>query len=795
MKVLPLTNPQEDFEKIKALKDNRVDGTCEWLLNLDEYKKWFRQESKPALWLLGPPGIGKTMLSLFLVEKLREKQKTHEYTLAFYFCDNKNSQRRTATSILRGLLLQLITANRALFGLIEADYKRIGKTFFEEFAALWTAFQTILRQEDAGRFYLILDALDECNEPSLTHFVKLLAITFGDYTTNQNVNAQLFITSREEDAIKRQLSGVTTCLPIGSLQVKDDLRKYVDAKVKELKLHTGYSIKLLDLISSTLKVKAEGTFLWVHLIISELDQGPGDDQHVAVVLQALPSTLQEVYRWILNKIKRRNAERAKFVLQFVVAARLPLTINELDMAYAVHGRPDLANKGAKLPGLEDIQRNIYECCLPLVNIEEKTGTVNLVHQSAKDFLLGATNDKKADNATTMDRSASSGHSSLSLPFSIPDLRPLGVFSIPLILWAGLGHRHATFAAFSLSTTLLFWGNSFRTSLWPSQGMSTLRILSQAFFGDPWYHVSPDEANLLVFQTTWRYLGTDEFTHGLDIIERSPENELLPTHLSKGFLDAHCFLPYAASEWQEHAMAASTALSANFMWFGSSLARMSTLRDAWLYMVASNGDVAVARLLLEKGADATAKDGKGRTALHQAAVNGHEAMTRLLLENSADIRLKDKYEFTALNLAVSNQHQEAVRALLEKGASIVARDDEELRDWHWEPREREVVVNVLLEKGMEGTLLWAAEMEDTLAVRVLTLQGADILTKDEHGYTAVHVAALRGEEWAGELLIEDIDRMVVEDVFGLMALHLDPGDEIIAPLLSKIWGEFRTKIKE
>jgi hypothetical protein len=44
----------------------------------------------------------------------------------------------------------------------------------------------------------------------------------------------------------------------------------------------------------------------------------------------------------------------------------------------------------------------------------------------------------------------------------------------------------------------------------------------------------------------------------------------------------------------------------------------------LSRAAVNGDEAVARLLLEKGADVAAKEVGGRTALHWAVVNGHES---------------------------------------------------------------------------------------------------------------------------------------------------------------------------
>ncbi len=51
----------------------------------------------------------------------------------------------------------------------------------------------------------------------------------------------------------------------------------------------------------------------------------------------------------------------------------------------------------------------------------------------------------------------------------------------------------------------------------------------------------------------------------------------------------------------------------------------------LHLAAENGQEAVVRLLLEKGAELESKDKKnGRTPLLWAARNGHEAVVKLLL---------------------------------------------------------------------------------------------------------------------------------------------------------------------
>jgi ankyrin repeat protein len=63
--------------------------------------------------------------------------------------------------------------------------------------------------------------------------------------------------------------------------------------------------------------------------------------------------------------------------------------------------------------------------------------------------------------------------------------------------------------------------------------------------------------------------------------------------------------------------------------------------------------AVARLLLEKGADVEATDEEGWVALHIAALNGQLAAVELLLKKGADIEATDLDGWTALHFAASN----------------------------------------------------------------------------------------------------------------------------------------------
>jgi ankyrin len=80
---------------------------------------------------------------------------------------------------------------------------------------------------------------------------------------------------------------------------------------------------------------------------------------------------------------------------------------------------------------------------------------------------------------------------------------------------------------------------------------------------------------------------------------------------------------------------------------------------------------IVRRLLEKGADANAKDNRGRTPLHHAARSGHSDSVRLLLEKGADVNATDKEGRTPLDVAPKNNRREAAMHLRKQGGKTGA----------------------------------------------------------------------------------------------------------------------------
>src|SRR5262245_37743273 len=67
----------------------------------------------------------------------------------------------------------------------------------------------------------------------------------------------------------------------------------------------------------------------------------------------------------------------------------------------------------------------------------------------------------------------------------------------------------------------------------------------------------------------------------------------------------------------------------------------------------NATIAIARLLLQAGADANARDDVGASSLMKAARDSSLELTKLLLEFGADPNAVDKYGVSVLQRAVLN----------------------------------------------------------------------------------------------------------------------------------------------
>lgn len=199
-----------------------------------------------------------------------------------------------------------------------------------------------------------------------------------------------------------------------------------------------------------------------------------------------------------------------------------------------------------------------------------------------------------------------------------------------------------------------------------------------------------------------------------------------------------------------------------------------------------GQTDVARLLLEFGADPSARHAEtGRTALHLAATSGRAATIQLLLDHGVDVeaRMEDD-EQTPLHLAATEGRIDLVTTLIENGANpnakdwsdetplyraVLARNATLARlllthgaDWaadqeavqHIAMTNRPNLVELLLESELELDMVTACSVGDI--DRVLGLLEADpslSRKSDDNGSTPLVAALRNGRDDIARLLLD------------------------------------------
>lgn len=85
----------------------------------------------------------------------------------------------------------------------------------------------------------------------------------------------------------------------------------------------------------------------------------------------------------------------------------------------------------------------------------------------------------------------------------------------------------------------------------------------------------------------------------------------------------------------------------------------------------SGSAQCVQLLIAAGADPSAHDTHGQSALHWACRFGRSLCSRVLIEAGADIHAATTFEYTPLGLAILGASLNATKLLIDRGASLHA----------------------------------------------------------------------------------------------------------------------------
>ena len=374
-----LSHPDDDLRRIEATKGGLLNDSFRWVLDNAEFRKWHNDSQNQLLWIKGDAGKGKTMLMIGLVKELSLEIKPQpSHSMAFFICQATDPKLNKASSILRGLIYMLIRRQPHLISYFRERYTleprllENGKTFH----ALATIFENMVQDPHLAMTYLLVDAVDEC-ETGLHDLLKLIAKT----KAMSAARLKWIVSSRNRDDIEQELDygdeGSKLSLELNSNHVSNAVAVYVDHRISRLKALKRNGAALQQVKKHLIR-KSDGTFLWVALVVQEMQKCQRSGS-VMELLEKTPRGLTPLYDRMLQKIQDlQGVDRnlCMSVLSIATLGHRPLRLGEL---CCVGGLPMQYGPG-------DLE-NIVSMCGSFLTIRD--GSVYLIHQSAKDYLSTA----------------------------------------------------------------------------------------------------------------------------------------------------------------------------------------------------------------------------------------------------------------------------------------------------------------------------------------------------------------------------------------------------------------------
>jgi ankyrin repeat protein len=142
-----------------------------------------------------------------------------------------------------------------------------------------------------------------------------------------------------------------------------------------------------------------------------------------------------------------------------------------------------------------------------------------------------------------------------------------------------------------------------------------------------------------------------------------------------------------------------------------------------------------KMLLEKGADANARNKTGRTALIDGLM--WPQRTQVLLDHGADIDIQDNNGWTALMTASNEGQHDVMRLLLNRGANA-----------RHQNKEGKDALMLLIDRSQNGGRKFRE------VAPLLLAHGADVNTHDSSGDTALIIAARNQDRTAVPWLLQN-----------------------------------------
>ncbi|KAI9804038.1 MAG: hypothetical protein M1833_000319 [Piccolia ochrophora] len=358
--------PENDFE---FFNERRMEQSGEWILDEEKFKQW-RDDPSPAssfLWMRGPPGIGKSVLSTVIIQHLRHLEKN----CRFFFFRFGDVAKRSPGALLRSLafqVAQIVPEFRSLLAKLSESNIRLES---QEARVVWQKIfaPALLNRKITTPLYWVIDGIDECESPQ-----SLVKIFSGISTSI--VPIRVLLVGRSQGNLSAVFDKIKSTLPVTILTIEEmgkDIHRFITHAIED-KL---WEDELKDRIIEEVQERAQNNFLWVSLVMAEIAECYTANE-IESVLNEVPAGMESIYAHmaatIVSNSKEIERALAKTILAWTVCSRRTFKLAELSLAL----EPDF-------PSIMDLRGTIDKICGHFV-VVDKYDNIALVHQTARKYL-------------------------------------------------------------------------------------------------------------------------------------------------------------------------------------------------------------------------------------------------------------------------------------------------------------------------------------------------------------------------------------------------------------------------
>ncbi|KAI0516810.1 hypothetical protein F5B22DRAFT_636356 [Xylaria bambusicola] len=373
--------PEAHEQTYKWIFHNPTADTKSWSSFVD----FLKSPCKKIYWITGKPGSGKSTLMKYIRHQARTTEQLKNWSggsqviqAAFYFWNSGSHMQMSVEGLLQAVLHDCLQQlpTQVIQDVLPERWEVLTLFDDDDYPWSWGEVAEALRRLiidclPEKKFYFMLDGLDECSgdQTQLMHLIRELA----DDTENLKLCVASRMWNNFQDAFKDRPSSMLHDLSAADISLFITSKFSANEGFAELQVREPYQAQLL---LEKIAEKAEGVFLWVHLVVQSLLEGMtnGDglrDLHSR--LEELPPDLEDLYAKILNSLEERYIDQASRLFQIVRACDvsptlLRIALADLEEDYAIQAPTKPMTNKDRLALCKNMKRKLVSRCRGLLGI-------------------------------------------------------------------------------------------------------------------------------------------------------------------------------------------------------------------------------------------------------------------------------------------------------------------------------------------------------------------------------------------------------------------------------------------